>query len=736
MARRATHMLCLAAFWAACLCATESLADESTGDITSNVTPRGDIRVVYHADGHPANHHLLPYRPKAEDLHDFVDELARNDVDVFSELGYTFGQVLWKSEHAEGLFSKWGANAPLRVRLETLWASGVEPLAVWAKRSHEKGMKFLVKFRMNDRHSQGKLTGPFSRLIGQFLRDHQEWWLKAYPGGLDFTHQGVRDWMFTLAEEVTGKFDIDGLTFNYIRYPYVFEPAESQAKQPILTDFMRRVRKMLDEEGTKKGREMLFCVIVPLTIDECHMLGLDVPTWIEEKIIDIVCPSDWGSSDFDAPYEEFARLTRKSECLLFPAVHPYPERDTYEWILMSLPAYRGLAKNFYAPGADGVSIFNYQYHWEGYRCIVKPGRMYPEALAYLAELRDPVQLAREDRHYISYPIRGHFDLRDRTRKIVLSRGDTPTFKRYVLQAAEDWTGKEKAIVRFVAKGLLPDDEITVKFNGGVVPGGKIKRTHHAEGRTDLNEGAELPAYTVSEFVPTTSPETPCKQVLEIALTKGAPDATDKLIVIPEIEVAVSAGGGDPLEVMMQTRYRTGSPAKVLAGHHPHRQVLWAQFKATGQQAGVVGSGAQSFVLAKKARVTAVDIAMAPSTPGNAPREGDQGGVLMTVQGDADGKPEGNPVSDGATVRYLPWEHVGEITTQFQGYYKFTFPEALTLERGTYWMVLKKGPGGGDFTYSVYYHMSQEHAAGQWMQGDTISKERWTFFGVHGEYLED
>ena len=36
---------------------------------------------------------------------------------------------------------------------------------------------------------------------------------------LDYTVQGVRDWLFSLMEEVANQFDIDGLEFNYTRLP-------------------------------------------------------------------------------------------------------------------------------------------------------------------------------------------------------------------------------------------------------------------------------------------------------------------------------------------------------------------------------------------------------------------------------------------------------------------------------------------------------------------------------------
>ena len=55
-----------------------------------------------------------------------------------------------------------------------------------------------------------------------------------------------------------------------------------------MTRFIRRVRQKLDAEAGKKGHRLLLGVRVPQTLEECHALGYDVPTWIKEGLIDYV----------------------------------------------------------------------------------------------------------------------------------------------------------------------------------------------------------------------------------------------------------------------------------------------------------------------------------------------------------------------------------------------------------------------------------------------------------------
>jgi hypothetical protein len=77
---------------------------------------------------------------------------------------------------------------------------------------------------------------------------------------------------------------------------------------------------------------------------------------------------------------------------------------------MSLENYRAATRNLYAAGADGISAFNYMYHWVGRSLDYPPGpAMYPLALTWLREMRNPRQLGERSRHYLFYPLyAGHW----------------------------------------------------------------------------------------------------------------------------------------------------------------------------------------------------------------------------------------------------------------------------------------------------------------------------------------
>ena len=68
-----------------------------------------------------------------------------------------------------------------------------------------------------------------------------------------------------------------------------------------MTEFVRGVRSLLEGEGGRKQRSLLLGVRVPQTLEECHDLGYDVPTWVREERVDYVSPCDSHCSDFTAP---------------------------------------------------------------------------------------------------------------------------------------------------------------------------------------------------------------------------------------------------------------------------------------------------------------------------------------------------------------------------------------------------------------------------------------------------
>ena len=501
--------------------------------------PRGRRRLLYTSD--PSNlafyqvGHNIAHTPDAagargdparpEDLTGWVDELADHRIDSYAQAVFSQGwTLLFRSERFE-----YDAR-PQHQRFIEMLESGPSPLEVLIDRTHQRGMEFVAKFRMNDRHGAG---GQGAR----FILENRQWGLQEFPGGLDYSFGPVRDFMLAAADEVVERFDVDGLLFNYIRHMHCFPRDVAPDRRPVMTEFLRRVRHMLDRRGSEKKRRLTLGVMAPQTLDECHALGYDVPTWIHEGLIDYVCPCDFGYADFNAPYEEFSALTRPSGCYLYPALSPLLCRGD-DATLLRPESYRALAQAFYAAGADGVSVFNYQYHWArmgGTAGYPGPVEGYPLSLGYLRGLEDPQDVARHVRHYRYHPLWGGPSETGATKndRLVMTRQDGAC-GRYTFRLRERLADIGRVTLFFTVQGLLPEDEISVTVNGVEVA--DFRRSFHPDGRLE-RYGRPLTTFSTVFFDLGSCPPAWCENSLGVTLLRGAQGAKGE-IVIDELEVIV------------------------------------------------------------------------------------------------------------------------------------------------------------------------------------------------------
>jgi len=376
--------------------AAATVLAQDSSRLTRAPKPRGDVRIVYTSDHANIGHYLMTNAPTAEELRRVIDVHASSGIDIFAQTVFQKHGVGWFwPKHPD--HEHWGG---LNEAFDKIAEEGQPPLQVAIDQCHKRGVKFLATFRMADRHS-GRGKGLANRKDLQ-IPDVQD-------GGMDYTHPEVRDWVFALADEILRRFDVDGIEFDYCRWMHVFPRSTARASHPMMTQLLRRMRKRLDAESKKRGRRLILGARVPQTVAECRALGYDISTWVKEGLVDYIAPSDFFFTSFNARFEDFAALTRSSKCMLYPTVHPktcWQDQDHF----MTLENYRAAVRNQYAAGADGISVFNYMYHWVGRTLDYPPGpAMYPLALTWLREMRDPGQLGERSRHYLFYPLyAGHW----------------------------------------------------------------------------------------------------------------------------------------------------------------------------------------------------------------------------------------------------------------------------------------------------------------------------------------
>lgn len=517
------------------------MTDETTTHKNQSLSPfepRGERRLIYTSD--PSNlafyqvgrqvAHMPdaatarndPARPK--DLVEWVDTLAHHGVSTYAQAIYAQGwTVFFRSKQFE-----YDAR-PQHQRFVSMMEAGITPLEVLIEQTHKRGMEFIAKFRMNDRHGNG---GQGAR----FILDNPSWQLAEFPGGQDFSFESVRDYVRSVADEVVERFDVDGVLFNYIRHGHYFPTDVARDRQPVMTEFLRRVREMLDRRGAQQRKNLTLGVMIPQRLEECHNLGFDIPTWIREGLIDYICPCDFHNADFNAPYEEFSQLTRGANCMLYPTLSPILCRGDAT-TLLNPESYRALAQNFYGAGADGVSVFNYQYHWArkgGTARYPGPVEGYPLSLSYLRDLRDPKTIVSRTRHYRYHSLWGGTAPTGAMKddKLTLTRDGSGGEYRFRL--CEGGTQGTQAVLYFTAQGLLPTDVIAVELNGTAIH--DLQRVFHPDGRLE-RFGRPLPPFSSVWFNLNQKSLNNGDNYLKIELTHSASD-TNNEVVIDEVEVVI------------------------------------------------------------------------------------------------------------------------------------------------------------------------------------------------------
>ena len=263
------------------------------------------------------------------------------------------------------------------------------------------------------------------------------------------------------------------------------------------------------------------------------MVGIDISTWIKEKLVDYVAPGDIGFTDFNAKFEQFVELGRSHDCYIYPQIQDrmgFTHLDTYQ----SPDQYRAVVQNFYGAGADGFSTQNY-FDVEKYNIF--------------KVLRDPNLLGDEDRHYVFYPLWGTIpgvpdggykgEIPYGPERIILNRQRLGERGAFRFRMCENLPAESKIDGAELISGAM------VMFRPSIVPGDEIEIDINGE-----KIGAENISYEWSKekdqpptcyFALSSLPAVYGDNYLGMKLVKSAPDAKADIHLF-EVEVIVKANG--------------------------------------------------------------------------------------------------------------------------------------------------------------------------------------------------
>ena len=381
-------------------------------------------RIIYNNDGDD----VIEARPEGvEHDHDVAESLmVRRTGDTVQDfldarstplIGSQVDSNWFASAMAGVTFShdtKLGGFHGKGVPLELIEKYGRDALQIQLDFSREHGMEAAWCLRMNDVHDAFPMgsrrynygLAKFKRenpgyMMGEasdwekYERGHPRWgWTR-----LDFAIPEVREHIFSIIEEVAENYDVDLIGMEFFKYwPFFRESLDFGPTEPehieIMNDLMRRIRRMADEVGSRRGRPLLLAAQTPFSLENCVHVGVDLETWLREGLIDVLIPGGNYESVFRDSYTDIISLGHKYEIPVYPCItwafwdrwvfHTLsdgkyrqfgdwletlyggqPERvGRPEYVALfngwegSFPAWRGAALNLFDAGADGLYLFN------------------------------------------------------------------------------------------------------------------------------------------------------------------------------------------------------------------------------------------------------------------------------------------------------------------------------------------------------------------------------------------
>ncbi|MAE66947.1 MAG: hypothetical protein CMJ18_22030 [Phycisphaeraceae bacterium] len=371
--------------------------------------------ILFNSDGGAGAlyHFEPPISP--EQLCNVVNQLVGTQVSVFIQsVNHGNDQFLYDTKVAQVYdgrhvpggkfeqdnFRKWALN------VRSLLDRDLDPLALWAERTHELGMQFWPSMRMNDIHNDWVDRRPSIRsewqkqnphlMIGEDVPDvYVKCYEHRFSWAMDFAHEQVRRRKFALIDEMCAERDVDGFEMDFLSHPMYFRNGHEQEGMPLLNDFMRRVRSRLDEIGRHKGRKLTLLARVGPTFSECEQVGMDVRTWIREGLVDVLQPMSRSCLDMNADVAGFVEAAQGTAVEVAGGIEYYVQDYGGGKITRaSIEMMRGAAASFWRQGAGSIYLFNFDCH-----ALNRFHPMAPIERQMLEQIGSPQTLCAKDKHY-------------------------------------------------------------------------------------------------------------------------------------------------------------------------------------------------------------------------------------------------------------------------------------------------------------------------------------------------
>ncbi|MBT3344121.1 MAG: hypothetical protein HN712_01190 [Gemmatimonadetes bacterium] len=339
------------------------------------MTTPADYGIIYNWDGAPHGYTELPQSMDQFLQHTYA---PLQDTQV-GALFWCIGEHAsrWQSEGLELLGNEHGRvyenayNYNFTENIRQMLERGEDPQAALVERGHELGLHVYASVRMNDNHFNGTAPADIPHLhhteMTGLRRQHPEWLLgdeteEWYAASWNMSVPEVREHRFTHLREACERYDWDGVELDWQRHAFHLPEDDAYRLRYVLTDVQRAARQLAQRLAAERGRPFYVAARVAGSLEMCRRIGYDIPTWIEEGLVDMLIPAGNAATDPDAEVEQFVDLCRGTDIVVYPGFDgalagvPSGPEDATTREQMSV---RGIASRHYRAGATGMYAFNW-----------------------------------------------------------------------------------------------------------------------------------------------------------------------------------------------------------------------------------------------------------------------------------------------------------------------------------------------------------------------------------------
>lgn len=475
---------------------------------------RAPFRVLYSNDLTNITSCISPYHRQREPFRPAMLEASVDEVSGLVEAHFLqpgLGVVpLWPSEvlplkeHFDWVRRRYGTGPD---SLSRFVLDGGDLVQVFIDRCRQKGQAAFISLRMNDAHHKEFVDPKPGDRPGSSIGMSVTRWYAEHPGHrirpgslrgadlvLNWAEPEVRAQKLAMIRELCGRYEMDGLELDFLRFYSYFRESETPLGQrrAIMTAFVREVRRLL-------GPERWLCARVPCHLPALDMLGLDLKALVAAGL-DMVNTSDHY---FTTQQHDLALIREQTTgaALYFELCHTLWKGDKVQAGYDVFPFRRATREHLhtsahlaYARGADGISLFNFAYyrqHGQG----EGRGPFGEPPFEALRDLRSPEVLARAPQHAFIAPGWRAPGMKPLQVPRKIEPGRSAKFNLDLAAPAGGW--KKDARARIQADRRLGDSEWTAAFNGEPVSAtSDVSEPFSVACPSMMGEPDELRAWTV------------------------------------------------------------------------------------------------------------------------------------------------------------------------------------------------------------------------------------------------